>query len=73
MNQSDRDFIHKLYVQYYAGKEYLRVTITDQNGKAKCLGCGYKRKIGTRGPGRGRCKACRRFTSTVSCEGHQTF
>lgn len=60
MTTSEKQFIHHLCVQYYSGRKYMEITITDQNGKAKCLGCGFKRKLGLRGAGRGKCKKCRK-------------
>ena len=61
MEMSERQFVSSLYQKYYGGKEKIEMPVTClETGKGRCLICGFKRKLGTRGIAKGKCKKCRK-------------
>lgn len=63
--KEDRSFLHKLYMDYYAGSERVVEFVLNDKGKARCIKCGKLRKLGVRGKAKGKCKKCRKIKNIV--------
>lgn len=70
MNTLEKKFVSDLYKKYYSNEPKINFDwdkrerpseiIVSVMGKAICLKCNKKRKVGKRGKNRGVCRKCRR-------------